>query len=206
MSYTNVWSDTIPLDSELADQLCANIRQLRLDLDQRLTTGVFVNMTDDPINIQPDLLGAGTGLVKIIPGYAFIDSNSTSGLPVNTVVFGTNGIVPCSVPNGLIAPLTLPVGCEVTQIQWLVDIHTSTTVVMDWYSMLFQATPGAPTQQSSTTASVSTGVNVWTSSGLSYTLLDTEYYYLTVGPTGSGSCNFYACAVTFNRPSSANAT
>src|SRR2546430_6891832 len=65
-SFTNLWDTTFPLDTELANLIGANLRQLRVDVMQRLSllSGTLVNRPTPEI-ANATWGGAGVGLIFI---------------------------------------------------------------------------------------------------------------------------------------------
>jgi len=62
MAFTNIWDDTFPADTELANLIGANLRQLRLDIQQRMAviSGLSTSMPAFASDAQP---GNWTGVL-----------------------------------------------------------------------------------------------------------------------------------------------
>lgn len=73
MAYTNAWSHTIPSGSDQAKTIDNHIRQVRLDLEERLLT-FFEDLDADPL--VP--LGSASGEGKVfIPAFHFVGGSET---------------------------------------------------------------------------------------------------------------------------------
>lgn len=200
MPFTNSWSDAIPLDTQLADLIGSDIRQLRQDIHERMTSVVVKDWTTDPLVLQDSVSGLLTGGLKVIPFTAFI--NTLAGYDTAA------GLVGGEVGAPIAAPLDIPAGCTITLIEWLTDILAATSVTCYLKRRPFASSPGAVGIIVNTPTIAAAGINVVASTALAH-LVDANYYYwLELDGAGTTGHVFrhYATRITFNRPSTAAAT
>jgi hypothetical protein len=106
MPFTNIWDDTFPADTELANLIGANLRQLRLDIQQRMgaISGLSTSMPAFGSDAQPTnwtgllYFATDTGHIFQWSGSAWVDVTtdflgSTTPLNFSTaggLIFNTN--------------------------------------------------------------------------------------------------------------------
>jgi hypothetical protein len=75
--FTNPWSDNIPADTQFANLLGADIRQLRLDIDQRMTNYFASDWSTNQngLTLVPGAGGQVAGIVAPYPAAQFVTSN-----------------------------------------------------------------------------------------------------------------------------------
>lgn len=204
MPYTDAWNTTRPAGGVAAKNIDDEIRLLRLQLDQRLEDVLVEDMSADPLVLKSAIKGLKVGLQKIIPMCQFINDMHSRENDISSdgyiVGFNDGG-------NPIIAPIDIPIGCVVTKIEYMVDKNTCTTVNCIFRRKAFVAASGANVAIDATIVNAA-GIVVLPTPDLNVTLLPDQYYYLSLSGTGGAGTNFkiYAARITFNRPSTDNAT
>lgn len=203
-TYSNSWSNTIPVDGQQAKLLGSDIRQLRLDLFERMNDQLFVDFTTDPLVLKDAIKGAKTGIVRVIPYCAFL--NDLHGRENDIVDGSLQGFV----STDLFAPIAsyVPHGCTITLMEWLVDKGAATSVDCSIKRKPFASSPGASSSINTTNISAS-GANIVASPTLAHLVDYTGFtYYLQLHGNGSSTNAFtvYGARVTFNRPLTDNAS
>lgn len=196
MAYTNVWSDTFPADTEAANAIGANLRQLRLDLDERLTGFIVTDITADPLVLADAVAGKVTGATKVIPFPQFVNYVTPSGIGI------TDGYITVNASEPAYAPLAIPVGCTVTQLEWLVDRGTASGATGVLNKVTFDNTS---TVSAVSATVIGAGFSVTTSAAFSEVIATGYQYYLKIVPVG-GASKLYAVRITFDRDITAHAT
>lgn len=195
MSHTNAWTDSIPLGSELAKNIDDQIRQLRLDIHERMDD-IVADWEADPVVLQP----GGSGSTIIIPCAAF-NADQSSGFTNSNVANNLSHLyVEATAGNphwfcGLAA--YAPIGAEIIKLEWLIDRGTAATVTTNLWSVDFTLTPGIGTQEH--TMSTSAGaIQIMDSGAISVTIDAAKYYSLEFdqGNTGTQKAKLYAVRVT----------
>lgn len=200
MPYSHAWSDNLPPVGALANTIGVEARQLRLDLEERLESSMIVDMSADPVVIRDEVAGKRSGDRVLIPHCAFL---SDLNLKLNDID-SENGKLDCFMGSGaLYAPVPQFLrGCEITLVEWLVDIHDVTNLEMRLQRRQFaNGVPAAETIV--TTNKAVAGNNIVNSGGISHIVSDGYYYYLRIIATagGGGNAGFvYGARLTFNRP------
>jgi|SRR5678810_249808 len=192
MAYSNVWSNSIPAGTEAAKNIDDQIRQLRLDIFERMND-LVVDWTDDPVVFSP----GGSGSTLIIPATAF------QGDPLFPPASGTqiSWLYQTVQAQGtpIYAPLTpyVSVGSEIVKLEWLVDRETVPTITGSLYHTDFSITPGFGTQDHTISTSAGT-LQIMDSGAISITIDADKYYTLELHPGTSGTAlaKLYAVRVT----------
>lgn len=177
MSYSNAWSDTIPLGSELASHIDDQIRQLRLDIHERMNTLVTDWTADPVVLINP----ASTDNSRLFEYHLFFPVTSSLML-LNVGAF-------------------LPSNCTVTRIQGWVE-WISGSITQKFFAIPFAGT-GTPTPDSTlSTVTVSTGGSQLMDTGVvSFPLNTGKYYMLQFEGSGNFGTTWtlYSAQITFTR-------
>src|SRR5690349_2221452 len=141
MAYTNVWSNVIPAGTEAAKNIDDQIRQLRLDIFERMND-LVADWTADPVVFSP----GGSGSTLIIPAASFIGDPVFPPASGNQISWLYQTVQAQTTP--IYSPLTpyVPIGSEITKLEWLVDRGTVPTVTGSLYHTDFSITPGIGTQ------------------------------------------------------------
>ncbi len=196
MMFTNGWSDTSPSDTELANTLGADIRRLRLDIEERMNT-LVTDWKADPLVLNPTGgLGAQTGLKRVI---SFASFNSNQNAHSNNMHDGYQAIDAPGVV--LYASLDwLPVGSVITLVEYLIDQGTATHINCQLARQAFNATPGAMITLDTIDITIA-GVHINPSAALTHTVSADYQYFLRIQSTAVGNGSLFAARVTYNLPS-----
>lgn len=203
MPYTNPWSVTAPLDTSAANQIGADIRALRQDLQDRFNGVLVEDMTADPLVLQPTVSGAATGLQKIIPFSAFLNNLNVKSNDLDAA----NGLINVYVGQHYAAPLLLPAGCIITQMEYMLNIGGCAQIVGTLYYRSFNAILAIGTSGQTICNTVG-NATITVSPAMNITLDDTHYFWIRIDPQGvvGNSGTLYGVRVTYNRPSNQYAT
>jgi len=136
-SFTNLWDTTFPLDTELANVIGANLRQLRVDVMQRLSllSRTLVNRPTPEI-ANATWGGAGFGLIFIATDTNQIFQwNGTAWVQIS-VAGGTSDyddytpVIFAAVAPGVIRTVNIPVGAvqNLSAVSSFIEIETSFTI------------------------------------------------------------------------------
>lgn len=184
MSYTNTWSDTIPLGSEAASHIDDAIRQLRLDVHERMTD-LVIDWTADPVVLQT--AGASGDNSRYIPPTAFFSPENGLATPNNFIVHqASDGIVT--------APLSafLPFNATITRIKYWIDRGTTSVVTLSVRSIPFAAGSYVNTDVAATIMSTSTGgIQTLDTGVISVALNSSNMYDIGIIATG-GATKFFS--------------
>jgi hypothetical protein len=161
MAYSNAWSDVIPAGSELASHIDDQIRQLRLDLHERMNS-LVVDWTTDPV-------------VLINPGSA----DNARYISADAFITVSAGVFQCSLSS------YIPFNATITRISMWV-IRVSGTITMTLYAVPYtgsgSVTPDAPLETITTT----TGGSQLLDTGVVSHVLDSgKFYELKCDGTGA---------------------
>lgn len=194
MSYSNGWSISTPTDPSAAKLLGADIRQLRLDLEERMETNLVVDWAADPIVLQDLVIGKRLG-IRVVQ--AFMDI-----VPAVTADPGTGHV---SLANGITygIPVRVPVGCTILSMECMASVTTGTLTISLMRRQQVSSAPGASTVFSFT--NVGPGLVNSISGAISHTI-DAAYYYWVTLFHNAAACTFNALAFNISRPSSDFAT
>jgi len=196
MAYTNVWSDTFPAGTRAANNAAADMQRIRVDLDERMTGFIVVDITADPWVLSDVVAGKTTGIVRLIPFNSFVNYVTPSGIGI------VNGYITISSAEPAYAPVPVPVGCKVTQLEWLAD---GTGVTTPQGSFQKQTFDGSTTNTVINTTNLATSKAVTASAAIAETLTGTDVYWLKAS-CGAGSLKLYGVRVTFDRDLLAHAS
>ena len=199
MPYTNTWVDNIPLGSALANTIDDQIRQLRLDIHERMDS-VVIDWTADPVQLQSDVAIATTQKNIFVHHSAFQLQLPVSGFPASQVFAPLRTAESLSMGFAiganlvsLWAPVILPVGAIITGV--LFDLTQGSGVALNMKLRKFVFTDTPPVS-SDLFALVSNNVayKEYIVNG-SYTILNNDVLFFEVQM--SSTSLFYSAAVTY---------
>ena len=193
MAYTNAWLNTIPLGGASASTIDDALRQLRLDINERLLTILTSGFDDDPWELDVSGIGAQDGVNiyfshQLCHGHEddddlywyddYFESDDNQDYPVYM-------------------PIALPAGATLTDFDIVMDIHNSSQVSVDLRRVLFAG--GTSSTSVSSQNITATGVIVHAIiDGASHTVGDGAYYLKLNNATGSGQYRVYGARATIN--------
>lgn len=202
MPYTNPWSNIIPSGGAQAITIDDQIRQLRLDIQERMDTILATGgkWTNDPIAL-PSFSGQVNDRHIIIPALAIQHVNDEDNTRWE---WGGHGIFKAQ-DAGLVSvcPLQLPIGIVITRFEFISQLFGSgTSLSVKLYKRAFN-TSDAVTQIGSTLVNNLSGAEQLTDSGagsLSETV-DESTYWIENQPSGAFSTYWmYGYRLTVNVP------
>lgn len=186
MPYTNPWSDVIPAGSAQASTIDDQIRQLRLDVRERMDTILKTGgkWNDDPIAL-PDFSGT------VVDRHVYVSPFSIQ--PVNDeddvrYEWGGNGVFKTqSAGLATVCPLVLPLGVTLTRFEFVSLVQPAHTLTVKIYKRTWGVTDTV-TQVGSDMGSAGTGANALFDSGaasFSEVIGDSTYWIEnTISPGG----------------------
>ncbi len=196
MAYTNVWSNTFPADSEAANAIGSNLRQVRFDLAERFTGFLVVDLTADPLVLAPAIIGAVTGAQRIVSFNQFVNYVTPSGIGI------ANGYITVQSAEPAYAAVPVPVGCVITKVEWLTDSTAATTPNGSLQKQTFDT---LVTNTVISSVALTVGFQINSSAVLAETVATDHIYWLKIG-CGACSLKLYGVRITFNRYTSAHAS
>lgn len=203
MSYTRVWVNNAPAGGQASNTADDEIRNLRLDVEERvatLVTGWSTASPTDPIVVLPQILGNVTGKRIHFHHSMFVCHSNTNESR------STQYVAP-SFQNGsfdFFAPLLLPVGVTIQSVNGIFDRQGSTITFELAYT---SAITGAFTSVSSVTDN--SGVSIFTKSlsALAHVVATDRLYMIHAilpGLFNVSSSRLYGAYVVFDVPDCRN--
>ncbi len=199
MPHTNPWSDTIPTDPSQANALGADIRQARLDIEERMNDILKAGgqMTDDPCVVDDAKIGPTVGLKHYIPFTSFVHGTTTA---VETIYYDS-GIdvarLPGAVSQHYLATVRLPVGAVITQVEALAQISNGNTATIQLKKALMSG--GGAWSVVATSSCLGTGAFVhYTDATFNHTTAD-ALYILDIS-TPNTNDYWTGIVITYTRP------
>jgi hypothetical protein len=182
MAYDNAWSKVIPAGSVAANLIDDHIRQVRLDLEQRLED-VVEDMTADPIivnsSVKKTIHWSKGNQYKL----TVLADDNWLGFNIGDGFFTLS---PGAVSDTLqwIIPLDLPPGVTLTDVVARVYRDSGATVSM---AILEHTDTPTKNQIGSTQTSASTGWHDLSQTGLTHVIDEADSYLVQVLLTADGS-------------------
>lgn len=200
MPYTNAWSDSIPTGAELARNIDDQIRQLRLDVHERMDS-LVADWTADPVVLSPT---GSSDLIRIIPYSSWLnDYHGVAGVGIfDGVAVGASG----SGPYVATVNAVIPRNATITNI--VHNISPEVGGLITWTFKLLSvdfpvAAPISPTTVFSMSTSTD-GIQVMDSGVVSLTLdSDNKIYSFAFEDTAGAAgklCQIIATKVTYTLP------
>lgn len=187
MAYTRVWDNAAPPDGRDADEIGAAIRELRVDLNQRLLTA-FTDIDLDPLVPVPAISGAVTGRALMISPFA-----ATWREPAQITITPGSGYVRIvtdvfTFNSGAISVI-VPVGYTIVEIDARYSASTGDTIT--WALKYNETSTGVVTNLSGDLVTVgNNAIQTVVSGVLAKVVLDTEAYFIQFGvPATSAQVN-----------------
>lgn len=201
MAYTNVWSTSTPANLDSSSGAAADMRKIRLDIQERMETLLGVgNWSVDPVGVLSNDLfmmfhwsdfsmlsgtaGAWTAAVGTLYGASYGSANTAA----------------------FYCPLILPRGVEITEIEVLGQTGAGSSLTLTLEEV--DATTGTVTQTTHATATMAAGTTQSAKSSgtvsvtIDSTLTNYKFYYLKlVYVWAAATTAFQGAKVTYNRTS-----
>lgn len=207
MAYTRVWVNNTPPGAQAANTADDELRNLRVDVEERMTTlvtGWNTATPSDPIVAKPEILGNVNNKAQNLHHSSFepslyfdISANSNSVIRTDLYVESVSG------PPTLYAPLIVPVGCTITTVSFAINRNGGSNITASFVYNDFSAAPGTTVIGSvSTTANGIQIINI--GAGLPHVVTGNRFYYLKVVMLSSISSRLYGAQVLYNTPDCRN--
>ena len=184
MAFTRGWDNTTPPGTRDADEIDDIIRELKVDLYERLIAKIFNSLPNTTVEadlvVRPEILGNVVGKRMYIHGSAFqVDADEGVG------EYSDDGLAVTPNHDPLRAPLILPPGAKVTRIQWLISSTASATCTLRLCHMDF--TVGMAQTVDNDLSSGTTGARIVDSGDLTATpiVIGNAVYFLRGDQSGS---------------------
>lgn len=209
MSYTNPWSDAIPLGSSLASTIDDSIRQLRLDIHDRMNS-IVTDWTADPIVLQPQSGGPINGKNIFIHHSAFTPASPsitytvgvtpfTKAVPIRTALNTQSiGTVDLNAPTVTMwAPVILPQGVSITGVVFNIQ-QLAGSATFKLRKFVFNTAPTLPTITDLTIGTTDTAAykSYIINPSPAYVVLNNDVLFLEV--TFDTNTQLYSAAITYN--------
>ncbi len=200
MTYTNAWTNTVPLGSELAANIDDFMRRDRLDIFERMND-LVVDWTADPVVLKPSVIANITGTKILIPHCAFLsDLHAKENDLDDLAVYGFVG------SPKLYAPVIVPNGVLITQLEYNIDLDAASSVSAKFFFNDF-TNPPVNTSTSVLTLTTSTGTLQTLDSGVlaggSRITTDTDkMYFIEISATGTAGHSYkvFGARITYEYP------
>lgn len=189
MAYTRNWNNATPAGTRAAKEIDDAAREHKVDIYERILTLLdpATDFDDDPLVLKPDITGKTTGKIKIIPFCSFVmDGADESGDN-----YRNNRLVVPAAAAPIYAPVIMPPGAIITQIQWVVANDDTNTLTAKLRSVI--AGTALTEADENTLTSNTSGTHLMTSATLAITIANNKAYYLTIDK-GSGT-SYAICSV-----------
>lgn len=198
MTYSNNWSDTRPLGSAQAHTADDEIRDLRLDIHERMDE-LVEDWTADPVVAKQSAYGTKEGKTLIVHGSAFVIEPSE----VNSFNYADSGTSSVSnVAQPMRAWVPLPNGVTITKIEWLVTNGDTAAISLVFGSLEFvQALTVEVLSSLSTTES---GVGIVDSGEIGLAVGADKCYFLKADKSGGAAFGINAVRITYDTPDARN--
>lgn len=205
MSYTRVWSDTTPADSDQASTLGQAIRNLRVDVEERMNTLTNGGWDTDPVGG-----GAQTFKLNIPPtAAAFRDdlwvAVYTTGIgTVRQALLADYTAGGAAVAGDLYVPIVLPQGVTITGMRMAGRIVGSSAVMLVqgiYVANTTSAMDTAPSIGNSASPTNGAGWTMMTTTLAPHTIIDGDMITAVIrGFSSTGSAYFGGLEITYTRP------
>lgn len=192
MAYTNVWSDTIPLGTDLASTIDDSIRQLRLDIHDRMDS-IVNDWTADPVTLQSGIVTDTIQKNLFIHHSAFAQDDPRSTV---TRIAEKLTVVPFATSVLMWAPVILPVGAVITGVVFNMTQGAGLPCNIKLRKVVFNTAPTPPTASDILTfVTDNSSFKEYILNG-SYTVLNNDVLFLEVQLFSVSE--FYNAAVTYS--------
>ncbi|MBA2704139.1 MAG: hypothetical protein H0U60_09835 [Blastocatellia bacterium] len=201
MPYTNPWSDIIPDGAANANTVDDAIRQLRLDVHERMNA-VVADWTTDPV-VPIGGSGSGTGVkvgkVLFLPFAQWSMLNNAYSDPAA----GNERFLYVAAGVEAWCPVNLPPDVTIRQIDLMFYRDTLNTTTLSLRRRMFTtAIVAVDTQVAIAVSPAAFYMQILTISGMSEVVTDQSYYYLIAKGAGGLGPKIYAAKITYDCPDS----
>lgn len=197
MPFSNAWSTAIPSGASPANTIDESIRQLRLDLEERIEAALITDLAADPLVPLPAISGKVTGKEIYIPAWSFVAHNDFADTVVgsNLYINDTNGGATFR------APLVLPVGCQITRAVLMYDNRSGGTTQWNLQKSAFGLVASL-TDVFALRNITGTGIVNDDSGALTETIAANSMYFVNVAAVQGG--RIYGVKIVYDTPDCRN--
>ena len=211
MPFTNIWSKVIPAGGVSAKLIDDHARQLRLDLEERLSM-LFepavvgdpdfpqpISFARDPLVLANAIIGKKADKKLIIPYSDFV--KNTLG---KEFIFDQFKLIAFTDSAPLICPIILPPGVTLKRIEFLNNRLDAGSVIFDLRKRIFVA--GGAIDENTLVATVTNngavGLVISAPADFAEVILDNWFYWVVVDATGTAGNGFEIMGIrlTYDAP------
>lgn len=204
MPFSNAWSSVIPAGPTSAKLIDDHIRQLRLDIEERMEAALIVDWAGDPLVLKPELKGGQNGKQIVIHGSAF-NFHGSGEVRTNYVY--------AKVDTGpLVCPVILPKGSDagplvIKLVEFMVHNVDCDSITCELRRRSFANGETADQNQIICSVTELAGVQkiaACPAISIGITLGDIQMYYLVIEALGSATETFrvFGARITYDAPDS----
>lgn len=194
MPYTRAWNEATPAGTRAANQIDDAIRELKVDIRERMETTLVVDWDVDPVVAKPDISGAVTGKYLLFGPHGLQSQDDEDDTDYR------NNHVEMEIGKTLYMDLVVPIGITITEFAATVDRMAAGTVTVKLIRQEFST--GVQTDIATVTRNVDS-IGVTTSGVLAETTTNDRLYVVSFTSNNVilGS-RFYGCRIKYNTPNS----
>lgn len=197
MPYTRTpWSNLIPAGSRRAGDVDDAIRELRVDIAERMAA-LVVDWTTDPVVPLSGLSGAVTG-AQLVFGPQILKGRDDQDDNV-TIEYVQND----EENKSMYGQIVMPVGTVITLFEAWVDKNTAPSATVQLFSIVLAT--GVSTAVSAALSRSAVGIGVVTSAVLNKTIINTEFLMVRFLGTSPDGARCHGFRITYNRANSQQA-
>jgi len=197
MAYTRTWDNAAPPNARDANEIGEAIRELRVDIQQRLAS-FFEDIDVDPLVPNDTYSGAATDRVLILSPFDIPEAdNIAQDLGAGYVSLTTGGSA-----GTARKPLVIPVGYTITELALAMSITNGDTTTFSLRCV--DITTGAETNISGDQAIAGTGsLAVNTSGALAHVVTNVQQFYVTIALDADNVTNVYGFRLKITKSTNA---
>jgi hypothetical protein len=201
--YSRTWDENQPPGSQAPSSIDDDIRALKADIRERMNTLLVAGhkwdtSNDDAIQLDPAAIGGADGIQVFVPFSAWTHADETSG--IGSIHWNAGYITEITgKAQYYVAPLHIPSGSVVTQLDAVAKISIGGTAIVDLKRSAISAA-GVWTTETTLSCPFNNDGNfhTYTASGLSITLVK-AFRSLFIYTPNTGD-QWIGVAITYNKP------
>ncbi len=192
MAYTNTWDETAPLGTAAANTIDDIIRQLKVDIRERMNSILDATgqWDDDPIVLNRPLR---TGVEMILAPYSIVGERDDSDDQMEDQYYESDN----SATNNARMTIPVEVGMKITKVEVLIDKNGETDVDLSVIKTTFAGSPSSTTV--GTVNHSAAGIAIVTVvTGATETVDGDSYYWLKFVGNDAGRYRIYGARITYD--------
>ncbi len=194
MPYTNAWSSTIPLGSADPGTIDDVVRQLRLDIEERMND-VVADWTVDPVVLDVSTVGTQTGVVIMYHHTILQPRQDDDDVGYEGAGLGEYFLSDNETGKTAFGALNFPVGSTLTNFEATIDVGGGGD--LDMRIAYITSGTGARTLVS-TISQATSGIRTMDTGTISHPVLTNRAYYVHFDNTTSVRYRIYAMKATID--------